>query len=341
MAVERGEIPDLVPGCRIVEKIGEGGMAWVFRAVREASGEAVAVKVLRPSLARDEKARSRFLAEARLLKSLDHENVVRGYEVGRVRGFYLFTMEYVDGKSLLWYIDRKMAFNEDAALYVILQIARALEHLRERRIVHRDVKPGNILLTRGNRVKLCDLGLATRVETGGPRADGVTVGTVQYLSPEQALGQRDLDVRSDIYSLGVTLHQLVVGRLPFEGEDDREILGKQILESLSSPDVKGRVSPHMHYFFEKMMAKDREIRYQDPLELIRDIEEQIRGRKSLTYQPGAVEGLERPFEERPNDREPIARRTTRRASGAREAVRRQDEIRQRLRLKRIKKKRQR
>jgi serine/threonine-protein kinase len=195
-----------------------------------------------------------------------------------------------------------MTFNEDAALYIILQAARALEFMRTQNILHRDIKPGNIMLTRENTVKLIDLGFATIVggETGG-ESDS-TLGTVQYISPEQARGQTDLDVRSDIYSLGATLYQLVVGELPFSGEDSEEIMAKQILESLSSPALKnrGKISPHMHYFIEKMMAKEREIRYQSPLELIEDIENTIRGKKTLTYRPD-LEGLDEGLVDAPYD----------------------------------------
>ncbi len=286
MAVSEGQLPDLFPGYRLEERLGEGGMSWVFRASRSEQAGGVAIKILKPECAAVPKTRAQFIREAKLLKGLRHTNVVEGYEVGRIRGFYFFSMEAVEGETLLAHIDRKTPFDEDAALYVVLQIARALQYLRENGIVHRDIKPGNILLTSENTVKLCDLGLASVAGSEDEGEGETTVGTVEYLSPEQAQGQ-ELDVRSDIYSLGVTLYHLVVGRLPFEGSDDREVMAKQILESLSSPDMKSRMSPHMHYFIEKMMAKEREIRYQDPVELIGDIETQIEGKKTLTFNPAS------------------------------------------------------
>ena len=297
IAISDGALPEIFPGYTIQRKLGEGGMSWVFMARRAATDGPVAIKVLRPGCAAEARTRAQFVREAKLLKGLRHENLVEGYEVGKIRGYYFFSMEAIDGDTLLSYIDDEMVFDEDAALYVVLQIARVLEDLRENGIVHRDIKPGNILLTRENTVKLCDLGLASvEGEQGGAAddaAEGNTVGTVQYVSPEQARGTADLDVRSDIYSLGVTLYHLVLGKLPFEGEDGAEIMAKQILESLSAPEVKGRLSPHMHYFIEKMMAKDREIRYQEPLELIRDIETQIEGKKTLTFNPMGDRPVER------------------------------------------------
>lgn len=286
LAVSDGQIPDLFPGYQMTRRLGEGGMSWVFAAVRAATGEHVALKILKPAAAASPRTRAQFVREAKLLKGLRHENLVEGYEVGRIRGFYFLSLEAVDGDSLLDYIDRGQAFDEDAALYVVLQISRVLDYLRGNGIVHRDIKPGNILVTHDNTVKLCDLGLAgTTNGEGGADEDETTVGTVQYLSPEQARGNRDLDVRSDIYSLGVTLYHLVLGKLPFEGSDNQEVMAKQILQHLSSPEMKSRLSPHMHYFIEKMMAKDRDIRYQDPVELIADIESQIEGKKTLTFNP--------------------------------------------------------
>jgi len=290
-----GELPDFFPGYRMSGKLGEGGMSWVFGARRLADGRTVALKILRPACASDPGLRGRFLREAKLLKTLRHPNLTEGYEVGRIRGIYFLSMELVEGENLLEALDRGRRFEEEGALFIVLQAARALDYLRGEGVVHGDIKPGNILVTSDEAVKLCDFGLASTDAAGAvgaaeaAEATGAadesewTSGTVEYLSPEQARGRVDVDVRSDIYSLGATLYHLVLGKLPFEGSDDREVLAKQILESLSSPEVKRRVSPHMHYFIEKMMAKDREIRYQDPIELVADIESQLEGKRSLAY----------------------------------------------------------
>jgi serine/threonine-protein kinase len=287
-----GDDPPELPGYTYVRKLGEGGTASVY-AVRRKDGREEAVKILREELAGEAGIVKGFLGEAALLKRLSHENVVKGHRAGRFGEHVLSFMECVDGRTLQELIAEGGAFDEDGALLVILQVARALEYLRGEGIVHRDVKPGNILVDAAHKVKVIDLGFAA---TGGPGAGpgagagGTTSGTAAFLSPEQARGQQDLDVRSDIYSLGATLYQMVLGQLPFEG-DDEELVQKAVLEGLSAEATKGgTISAHMHYFIEKMMAKDREIRYQDPAELIADIEDQISGKKSLQLEQPDEEG---------------------------------------------------
>lgn len=292
---------DLLPGLELHRQIGRGGMSRVYGGRDVASGQPVAVKVLLPALRRREKPLREFRVEGELLVSLEHENIVTGYYVHEHDGLVYVVMELVHGRSVQEFLDNDGPFQEDAALYIILQTARALTCLHERGLVHRDVKPGNILIDRENTVKLCDLGLAvgrgTESEVDGA---GSTAGTAHYIAPEQALGEADLDVRSDIYALGVTLFQLTVGKLPFEGETSRETMAHRLLDELHSPELR-HISPHLSYFIRKMMARDREVRYQSPHELIQDIEEQIRGRKTLTAQPGkGSTELTKPFKEVPS-----------------------------------------
>lgn len=299
-----GELPE-IPGYEIQERVGSGATAEVYRAADLKAGRTVAVKVLHRELAIDVIGRTRFLREAKLLLELEHENIVKGFRLAKTRppdvppgpegDLYFFVMEFIDGATLLELISRKKTFPEDTALFIVLQAARGLEYMKSRSVVHKDIKPGNIMITRENRVKLIDLGFASSASEGEEMRKDSTLGTVQYISPEQAQGLKNLDSRADIYSLGVTLYHLVVGQLPFTGSDDSEILRKQIVESLSSPALKNRsISPHMHYFIEKMMAKEREIRYQDPRELIGDIERTIRGKKTLEFHPNATPDVEPP-----------------------------------------------
>jgi len=311
-----GEDAPALPGYEYLGIAGRGGTALVIHAREQKTGKDVAVKVLRHDLTEDKVARSRFLNEAKLLLELRHENIVEGYRVGRFQDRLVFLMEFVPGKSLQELLQQGATFGEDAALYVILQVARALTYLSVKGVVHRDVKPGNVLLTQDNRVKLIDLGFAASAGAGTERSES-TVGTVAYISPEQARGEGDLDVRADIYSLGATLYQLVVGELPFSGDSNQEVLAAQILESLSTEAMhRRRVSPHMRYFLEKMMAKEREVRYQTPTDLIRDIEEQIRGKKSLQYDSAPRDPkdlLDKPFlPERPPARRADLKRRRRR-----------------------------
>jgi serine/threonine protein kinase len=283
LVTDGDEAPEL-PGFKYLRKLGEGGTANVFALRRTKDGVTQAVKILHPDVAAEPFQVKCFLAEAKLLGRLDHPNIVKGHKAGRFAGRYLSFMECVEGRTLQEAIGEGGAFDEKGALYVILQVARALEYLRSQGVVHRDIKPGNILVTDENEVKVIDLGFAISEE--GASGDGATtIGTAAFLSPEQARGEADLDVRSDIYALGATLYQLVLGELPFSG-DDEELVQKAVLEGLSAQATKGgRISAHMHYFIEKMMAKDREHRYQDPQELMADIEQNLAGRESLSTEP--------------------------------------------------------
>ncbi len=290
----------------LLRKVGEGGMSTVFEARRKGDKESVAVKILKPHLIADTAAVERFRNEAHLLMRLEHPNVTRGMSLGEIDGAPYFVMEFVDGETILKIVEENGTFGEDAALYIVMQIADALDYLFSKGIVHRDVKPANILLKRDNTVKLCDLGLATEASaTATAERSDTTVGTVQYISPEQAAGQADVDVRSDIYSLGVTLYHIVVGELPFSGSDDSDVMRRQILEGLSASRLKGKdISPHMHYFLEKMMAKEREVRYQSPRELVENVREHIRGKKTLTFNPRYSSGtgdvdVDKPFASEP------------------------------------------
>jgi serine/threonine protein kinase len=278
----------IFPGYQVGERLGVGGTAEVYEAVDESTEQRVALKILAMHEVAKPESKRRFLRESKLLIELDHPNIVKGLRLARFEEVYFLAMELVEGCTVLEILDSRTQLDEDSALYVILQVARALDYLRQQGIVHRDVKPGNIMVAQGERVKLIDLGFAARRTESEPgvseEVSETTLGTAAYLSPELARGTGDVDIRSDIYALGATLYQLVLGKLPFEGASSEEVLRKQVVDSLSAVDLKGRkISPHLHYFIEKMMAKERELRYQDPQELILDIEAQIRGKKSLEY----------------------------------------------------------
>jgi serine/threonine-protein kinase len=283
---QAGELPE-IPGFAVLGKLGSGGTSDVFKAREAKSGRVLALKVLRPESTRNAAVRKAFIAEARLLEQLDHEGLVKGHGVARSGTTYFCKMECVDGSTLLELLDRGQGFDEQAALRVILAAADVLRYLEAQGVIHRDVKPGNVMLSQNGRVKLIDLGFAA-VEGSEANPDDTAVGTVHYLSPEQARGGAQADMRSDIYSLGVTLFHLLVGRLPFQSSDDSEVLRMQIMQSLSSPELKSRgLSPHVHYFIEKMMAKNIDLRYQSWEELIGDVQAQLAGRDSLDFEAEA------------------------------------------------------
>jgi len=281
-----GEIPE-IPGYDIIAKLGSGGTADVFRALEKKSGRIIALKMLKPEAVRDDAIRQAFVREARLLETLENPGLVKGFGVAKHGAQYFSRMECIDGATLLEILDQGRPFAEKEALRIVLSVAETMAYLAEKQLVHRDVKPGNIMLDSSGRVRLIDLGFAAQ-QSETTSKDGAAVGTVAYLSPEQARGGAAADLRSDIYSLGVTLFHLVVGRLPFESSNDSEVLRMQVTQALSTPELKSRgVSPHFSYFVQKMMAKEADIRYQSWPELTGDIRAQLAGRESLDFDRAA------------------------------------------------------
>ncbi|HEX5052196.1 MAG TPA: serine/threonine-protein kinase [Planctomycetota bacterium] len=251
------------------ETIGEGGVGRVFAAVDKTDNREVALKVLRPEMARDPVQTERFIKEARLLQELDHPHLVKGYRVAKEGETVFFAMERLPGRCLQDVLVEEERLDEDSALQIVVEVAGALDALHARGLVHRDVKPGNVLWSEERGAVLIDLGFAVASDA---KIDGErTAGTVHYIAPEQARGGQ-LDVRADIYALGATLYHLTTGSLPFEGHTSEEVLRKQVLESLSGERIRAlQLSPQLHYFLEKMMAKEPEMRFQDPQQLVREI----------------------------------------------------------------------
>jgi len=181
-------------------------------------------------------------------------------------------LELVDGSTLLERLDAGEQFREDELLDIVGQVADALDYLHAQGVVHRDVKPGNLMLARDGSLKLIDLGFASGTDERA--AAGSAAGTKEYLAPEQARGGAAADLRSDVYSLGATLFHLCVGHLPFEATDDQELLRQHVMDGLSSPEMKSRgVSPQLHYLIERMMSKDPTQRFQSWDELHREVRE--------------------------------------------------------------------
>ncbi len=256
----------------LLEEIGKGGMAYVYKARCVLLNRIVAVKVLRDDLDGDEEFLLRFNAEAQAAASLAHSNIVSIFDVGVDNGRHYIVMEYVDGKTLKEYILEKGKLDYKEALSIAAQISDALSAAHAKNIVHRDIKPHNILITPSGVIKVADFGIA-RFGTGKTISNGNDIlGSVHYISPEQAKGV-SVDNRSDIYSLGVVLYEMLSGRLPFDGDNPVSIAMMQIEEApaefaSSNPDIP--VSAQ--HIVLKAMSKDADLRYQDAADMKADIE---------------------------------------------------------------------
>jgi serine/threonine protein kinase len=257
------------------EAIGAGGMGAVFRAHDDQLDRTVALKILPPELARDPEAVRRFYQEGRAAARLDHENIARAYAIGHAAPYHFIAFEFIEGTTLRQRVEQGGILSVGDAINYTLQIAGALVHATERGVVHRDVKPSNIIITPQGRAKLVDMGLARRFERGGDAGltqTGMTLGTFDYISPEQARDPRDVDVRSDLYSLGCTLYYTLAGRPPFP---DGTVLQKLLQhQEEPPPDIRAAnpaVPADMAAILQKLMAKDRDRRYQSPEGLVRDL----------------------------------------------------------------------
>jgi len=266
----------------LLSRIGSGGMGVVFRAIQLTTGRHVALKILPRRFARDRAYIQRFLREAQAAAKLDHPNIVRAIDAGEAHGRFYFAMELVAGETLKQRIRRLGPLPEDEVVEIGRQVAMALEHASARGIVHRDVKPANILITPEGVVKLADLGLARHAADGSVTIGGAPIGTPLYMSPEQAKGREDVDVRSDIYSLGATLYHAATGSPPFTGPNSAAIITKHLFERPAPPsERRPQLSEDFSLVVLKMLAKRPADRYQSPARLIRDLERVADGRPPI------------------------------------------------------------
>ena len=276
-----GAVPPL-KDCRlehflVEERIGHGGMGAVFRAVDERLQRVVALKVLSPAGGRDRASVLRFRNEARSAARLDHENVARVFYVGEDRGMHFIAFEFVTGKTVRDLLAAGGPLDPREATSIARQVAAALEHCESAGVVHRDVKPSNIIVTPDGRVKLVDLGLARKQaadSVGELTVSGTTLGTFDYIAPEQAKDPRAADVRSDIYSLGCTLFHMLVGRPPYpEGTVLQKLLDHQNRETPDPRAANPRVPARLAELCRRMMASDPRERPQTPTDLIVELDE--------------------------------------------------------------------
>lgn len=257
-------------------KLGQGGMGAVYLAVDPALKRQVALKILPREKASNPQLVKRFKAEAQNASQLTHENIVSVYGAGEADGYLYIALEFIDGIDVHDLVERRGVLPVKRSIDIIKQVCRALQHALEQGIVHRDIKPANLLVRRDGVVKLADMGLARAVdestETGITRA-GTTVGTVDYMSPEQARNSKSADVRSDMYSLGCTWFHMLTGTPPFsEGSLTNKLNAHANRSRPDARDKNPAVPEGVVAVMQRMMAKDPDDRYQTPLELIRDLE---------------------------------------------------------------------
>jgi type II secretory ATPase GspE/PulE/Tfp pilus assembly ATPase PilB-like protein/tRNA A-37 threonylcarbamoyl transferase component Bud32 len=261
-----------IAGCMLEELIGQGGMGRVYRAVHEGLGKAVAVKVLNDQLVANATFVERFLREARAAARLDHPNVVRVLNAGSEHGRHFIVMELVDGESLRTRLQREGRLERGEAIRIVGAVARALAAAHELNLVHRDIKPDNIMLADGGEVKVADFGLARQVAGGGEiTGEGLACGTPPYMSPEQIASQQ-VDGRSDLYALGIVLYECLAGRRPFHATD---LFGWLECHTRLEPEPLRRQVPDIPSELEavvaRLLAKRPEDRYPDASELAADL----------------------------------------------------------------------
>ena len=263
----------------ILERIGSGGMAIVYKAKCHRLNRLVAVKILKSDLAQDDDFRRRFNAESQAVAQLSHANIMSIYDVSRGGDLEYIVMELIEGITLKQYMEKRGLLNWRESLHFITQIMRGLSHAHSRGIIHRDIKPQNIMVLRDGSVKVADFGIAC-LENAAQTLTQEALGSVHYISPEQAKGDRT-DARSDIYSAGVVLYEMLAGRLPFEG-DNAVSVAIQHLSSipLAPREINPEIPEQLELICMKAMASDRDKRYANAEAMIADLE-------SFRKNPGA------------------------------------------------------
>ena len=273
----KGGDDNFIPGYLVTKKLGEGAMGEVYQGIDlNNNNRPVAIKVLFPHLGKKKSTAKRFLQEGTLcIEKLNHANIVKGYEIGYEANydFFFYVMELMDGANVRELIDQKGPLSELVAIKILIQITSALDHAYSFKLVHRDIKPDNIMFTSKGVAKLCDLGLARDWSQDlSLTRTGAVMGTPFYISPEGAIGQF-MDTRSDIYSLGATMYHIVTGRVPFQGSNAADVLNQHRNTPVIPPiEWCPTLSVGFSAIIEKMMAKNPEERYQTPMELMDDVE---------------------------------------------------------------------
>jgi serine/threonine-protein kinase len=276
----------------VLDRIGSGSMGRVFKAHHVMMDRVVALKIIAPEIASNDRVVSRFQREMKLVGRLDHPNVVRAFDADQVQKILYIVMEYVPGTSLGERLKKSLVPPTEMVDYA-MQAALGLAHAHEQGIVHRDIKPSNVLITQEGKVKILDLGLGVLMEADSAAtfatADGIAVGTVDYMSPEQACG-REVDGRSDLYGLGCAMYHLMSGKLPFPGTSPIERLGKRISgRHVPITDHLPDLPPSLVRVMDKLMANKPQDRYATAAEAANALQNLLRPRSaSIATAPPAA-----------------------------------------------------
>lgn len=257
----------------ILDVIGTGGMAVVYKALCHRLNRMVAIKILKDEFSRDEEFRRRFHAESQAVAMLSHPNIVSVYDVSHSGGVDYIVMELIEGITLKQYLTRKHALDWRETLHISMQIAKALEHAHSRGIIHRDIKPHNIMILRDGSIKVADFGIARILSEKNNTLTRETLGSVHYISPEQAKGAH-VDARSDLYSLGVVMYEMLTGQPPYDGETPVSVAIQHISGGAALPSsIVGGIPRGLEQITLHAMTANAELRYASATEMLRDMDE--------------------------------------------------------------------
>jgi serine/threonine protein kinase/Flp pilus assembly protein TadD len=283
---------------QIIEELGKGGMGKVYKVFDQEVQAKMALKLIKPEVSADKNTIDRFRNELKIARDVSHKNICRMYDLGREAGSYFITMEYVSGEDLKSFIRRSRQLVVGTAIFIAKQVCEGLEEAHRVGVVHRDLKPGNIMIDREGNAKIMDFGIARSISVKGITGAGVMIGTPEYMSPEQVEG-KEVDQRSDIYSLGIILYEMLTGQVPFEGDTPFTIGVKQKSEVPKDPkSLNAQIPQDLSRLILKCLEKDKGRRYQSADELAIDLEKIEKGiptaerpvpkRKTITSKPMTV-----------------------------------------------------
>jgi len=264
--------PSYIGKYRIIGKLGKGGMGDIYKAMQEPLNRVVALKVLPHQLSRDEEFTKRFESEAKAISLMEHQNIVSIYEYGEEDGYRFIAMQLVDGMNLGVYINETRVIAIPEIIDFSKQICRGLRYAHSRNIIHRDIKPQNILLDKGKNVHISDFGIAKISSSSDITMTGSAVGTPEYMSPEQAQGKK-LDAQTDIYSLGILMYEMLTRKPPFTANNSMAVAYKQVHEQPLPPSVKRKDTPkRLELIILKALKKDKHDRYESVEELLEHLD---------------------------------------------------------------------